>query len=141
VRCPNCKADLVESKFLKRYETLMDHVCDPNGESPARPFFKCMNVSCDLYFPSTEVYWGYDGDCYYRSSNKVVRSWFRENGIDLQNPKTFKRKGSDALDSTSRRVTDEMLSTKRYWWQRLRTRLHRKWLKVRYGWLRRVFSS
>jgi len=43
MRCPKCKAELVHGKG-SRYETLVEHVMDPNMENyPVRPAFVCPN--------------------------------------------------------------------------------------------------
>jgi len=136
MKCPNCECDLVESKEAKFYQTNVEHVCDPNGESCPRTFFYCVNDSCDLYYPHTKIFWGHDGD-YYSTLNKIGTSWFRENERNLQNPKTFKRKGTPALGSTSRKIEDEMIAERRYWWQRLRTKLRYKYVR----WKHRVLEQ
>lgn len=58
--CPACKTNLVPGN-LEQYETLDEHICDPNGEErPLRQTYVCPNVSC---FAHTEgTLWAYDGE-------------------------------------------------------------------------------
>jgi hypothetical protein len=46
VPCSVCGKPLVEGG-LKNYETLNDHVFDPNGESGPAPTLICNNVNCE----------------------------------------------------------------------------------------------
>jgi len=52
MRCPKCKTELIKGK-RKRYETLEEHVLDPNKSNyPLRPTFVCPNncLGKDSYF-------------------------------------------------------------------------------------------
>ena len=49
MECPICRTKLVLGNGTKRYETLSDHVCDPNGTIPERPYFECPNEKCAIY--------------------------------------------------------------------------------------------
>ena len=59
--CPNCLTRLVPNK-LKCYETITEHVFDPNATPPLRDTFVCPEVDCIFYHNG---FWGFDGG-YYR---------------------------------------------------------------------------
>lgn len=67
MRCPYCLRELVEST-RRVYETLSDHVCDPNGTPPERASYICQ---C-----SPGIFYGEHGDVYV-VSRETVESWFR----------------------------------------------------------------
>ena len=59
MRCSICKTELVRGED-KKYETLMDHVMDPNLEDyPLRPTFVCPNPDCPVHGNS---FWSPDGE-------------------------------------------------------------------------------
>jgi hypothetical protein len=64
IPCPVCGHFLVNGE-LKRYETLNQHVCDPNAESELAPTLICNNKNCKTY---NKGFWSdkEDGDwfCY-----------------------------------------------------------------------------
>lgn len=47
-KCPLCHEELVPNGF-QRIETLMDHVCDPNGEGSFQETFACPNRKCSSH--------------------------------------------------------------------------------------------
>jgi len=48
-RCPLCKKPLLAGK-MKRYETLIEHVMNPNQEEhPERPTLVCANKACQAW--------------------------------------------------------------------------------------------
>lgn len=49
IECPICRSKLILGNGEKRYETLGDHVCNPNGTPPNRPYFICPNDKCALF--------------------------------------------------------------------------------------------
>lgn len=59
MRCPKCKATLVKGK-LKRYETLLEHVSDPNQDKhPLRETHACPNKCF-----GNKQFFGYEGGSY-----------------------------------------------------------------------------
>lgn len=49
MRCSICKTELVRGQD-EEYETIMDHVSDPNAvDYPLRPTFVCSNSGCPVY--------------------------------------------------------------------------------------------
>lgn len=61
--CPYCQFQL--SKDLdKKFETLSEHVCDPNNEygRPLRPTWKCYNDDCPC--SKEDIFWDESGDLY-----------------------------------------------------------------------------
>ena len=42
MKCPKCKSELkIDSKNMEYYQSLVEHVMDPNGTRPLRPVFRC----------------------------------------------------------------------------------------------------
>ena len=62
MKCPKCKTNLVASGYSK-HETLIEHVCDPNGTPSEKPEFRCPN-KC---YPK-RVFWDTYGDYYIKPS-------------------------------------------------------------------------
>jgi hypothetical protein len=58
--CPLCGTPVVYGE-PQRYETLCEHVSDPNGESPIRKTVKCPNLKC----PASAGWWGCAEGGYY----------------------------------------------------------------------------
>ena len=56
-KCPFCKSKLKVSG-KREYETLEEHVFDPNGEPSSKDYWEC---TCNK---SKGVFWGIDGDMY-----------------------------------------------------------------------------
>lgn len=56
-KCPFCKSKL-QVAGKRQYETLSEHMCDPNGKPTPKDYWKC---NCDK---SQNVFWGIDGDMY-----------------------------------------------------------------------------
>jgi hypothetical protein len=119
MKCPNCKTDLLESTEKIAYETMSDHVCDPNTDPPARTFFYCKNPNCALF---ESAFWDSYGDFYGKDHN--ADQWYENNSRYSFVSKTFNRKGASALNSFSREFEDGCIKRERYWWRRLRNRLH-----------------
>lgn len=63
MECPICRSKLVLGQGTRKYETLSDHVCDPNGDVPERPYFVCPNEKCGLHSNS---FWDDYGEFYTR---------------------------------------------------------------------------
>lgn len=103
--CPNCLKPLVRSKDTRRYETLMEHVTDPNGTSPERTYLYCSNEDCCLR--DGNAFWSDDGEFY--GTTPEMFEWWRENWIDSCNKATFERKGSEAIGSLSREINESMM--------------------------------
>ena len=62
--CPFCKKKLIPGK-LKSYETLVEHVCDPNNEEVVlRPTYVC---TCSF---SKNFFWDTEGDFYTENASK-----------------------------------------------------------------------
>jgi len=61
--CPACKSRLRLLGQAKSYETLSEHVSDPNGHHPLKPAFVCLNEQCKLNL-TTGCFFGMEGDCY-----------------------------------------------------------------------------
>jgi hypothetical protein len=63
MKCPKCYVKLSEGK-QQEFETLCDHVCDPNNEEglPKRPTFICTNEKCIC--SKIEIFWDEDGNIY-----------------------------------------------------------------------------
>ena len=60
MKCPYCKSELIEGEY-KEFETLCDHVCDPNAESyPLRITYVCSG-KCKQ---SNNRFWDDYGDMY-----------------------------------------------------------------------------
>ena len=71
LRCPCCGEVLKESTEKCKYETLIDHVEDPNRDSPERTFFFCPNDQCAL--KKDNAFFDRFGDIY--PHNKTATDW------------------------------------------------------------------
>jgi hypothetical protein len=61
--CPMCYEKLQNGEERK-FETLTDHVCDPNREDyPLRPTWICTNAKCECGL-SNDIFWDETGDIY-----------------------------------------------------------------------------
>lgn len=58
INCPICKKRLKIPLDRRRYETLSDHVCNPNAISPQRAYYKC---DCE---GAKEIFWDLAGYVY-----------------------------------------------------------------------------
>lgn len=68
VHCPKCHSLLVDGE-MREFETLLDHVIDPNKMSyPLRPTLVCINEACPA--SKSDVFWDEVGD-YYGSSKEI----------------------------------------------------------------------
>ena len=69
--CPKCKSELI-SGDMKEFETLSEHVCDPNKQNyPKRPTWVCSDVNCDTN--KYGMFWNESGEIY---SDKWVNDEF-----------------------------------------------------------------
>ena len=69
MRCPKCKKTLIKGK-RKRYETLVEHVSNPNQKSyPLRPTYVCPNECF-----GKEQFFGYFGASY-RDHRQRIKYW------------------------------------------------------------------
>ncbi|KKN13657.1 hypothetical protein LCGC14_1004290 [marine sediment metagenome] len=62
LRCPKCAARLIKSA-PRRYETLVEHCTDPNGDfgdPGARPTLQCSWPGCQTH--GIGAYWAQDGE-------------------------------------------------------------------------------
>jgi len=57
--CSLCRSRLVAGPD-HRYETLGEHVCNPNGARPSRPTLICPNQSCQASW--AKIFWAEDGE-------------------------------------------------------------------------------
>lgn len=90
--CPVCRATLEISEDKKVYETLDEHVSDPNGELPARHYLLCPNETCIAN--ERKVFWDWYGDVYtkgfFRFSDHCIQkidspfgSFSRQSAIEI----------------------------------------------------------
>jgi hypothetical protein len=70
--CPVCRTRLVPGERL-RYETLDEHVCNPNGKSPVRITFVCPKETCEAHVK--EVFWANDGEGPYMKNYRDECAW------------------------------------------------------------------
>jgi hypothetical protein len=68
--CPACKSKLVLGG-LKKYETLLDHVSDPNGESEPAHTFICVNPECEV--SKRDCFWDTMGEFFSRFNPKEIK--------------------------------------------------------------------
>ena len=62
MKCPKCHQELIRG-VDREFETLSDHVCNPNVEHyPLRPTFVCNNEQCPA--STAEIFWDEDGGMY-----------------------------------------------------------------------------
>lgn len=62
LHCPKCHKPLISGKE-QRYETLSEHVCDPNNTTrPLRPTLVCNNINCPA--SKEDIFWDSYGDFY-----------------------------------------------------------------------------
>ena len=62
IKCPKCNKRLLYSE-CKQYETLTEHIQNPNDIPCYKPSFVCYNVKCDMNI-TTGIYYGMDGSRY-----------------------------------------------------------------------------
>jgi hypothetical protein len=76
MKCPKCRKTLILTES-RVYETLVEHVCDPNGESLPRPTYVCPR-GCF----GDDAFWGIDGEIYnpdakyYRETTDAIGNAF-----------------------------------------------------------------
>ena len=119
--CPNCETELVLGPGTKVYETLCDHVSDPNSDSlPAREYYVCPNAACELH---DKAFWDDWGDFY---SSSDVHDWYHNNRLDSCDKRTFKNKGCEAINSGSRECQLDFIREAQGW-RGLRNKISRRW--------------
>lgn len=65
MRCPLCQNKLRESNVKKVYQTLCEHVSEPNDKPIAKTFFICCNTKCEYHYSSNnDIFWDNVGDIY-----------------------------------------------------------------------------
>lgn len=71
MRCPKCKNQLIEGKY-QVYETLVEHVINPNGIRSSKPTLICPNKCY-----GKKAFWDEYGDSYpyFKWYAKILR-WF-----------------------------------------------------------------
>jgi hypothetical protein len=69
--CPVCKHMLVSSVKQRRYETVLDHVENPNSVPPMRYYLECINPACKS--EQVGIYWDFHGDCYLGNFREKIR--------------------------------------------------------------------
>jgi len=80
--CPICKTTLVPGS-QKKYETLADHVCNPNGSPSLRDTFNCPNESCEAC--KDGIFWADDGEGCYGDLRKKY-PWIDNNDQPFDSP-------------------------------------------------------
>jgi len=68
-RCSICKEKLKLSEDTKSYQTLDEHVCDPNSIPISKHYFYCDNEKCEA--SKKEVFWDTGGDFYGNDYNDL----------------------------------------------------------------------
>ena len=63
MQCPACHAELVPGD-PEKYQTLNEHVSDPNGECPPRATCRCPKATTGDAFCPMIGFWDPDGDYY-----------------------------------------------------------------------------
>ena len=92
--CPICSSELILGPGTKRYETLAEHVQDPNAPSSAKEYFICSNSDCISI--SKKWFWDHMGDFY------------GSHGYELQNIVLFYHGITAARQSPARRIHIEV---------------------------------
>ena len=59
--CPVCKSEIIDGKVLK-YQTLNEHVCNPNGEPTKKQSYICGESDCICN--ENDIFWDDYGDLY-----------------------------------------------------------------------------
>lgn len=95
MRCSICKSNLILSD-KKCYETLGDHVYDPNGTPPERDSYVCSNNECISH--QAGGFWGIDGDFFY----KDYKFFEHSSKHNYSGTKGFILECTSALDSFNR---------------------------------------
>jgi len=76
--CPLCRSQLIVGPDY-RYETLGEHVCDPNGARPSRPTLVCPNQSCQASW--AKIFWSTDGEGPYHTNFDENYAWIDGNPL------------------------------------------------------------
>ena len=80
MRCPICTVELINGED-RRYETLNDHICNPNGIHPKRETFVCRNTKCEAF--KGQLFWDFDGGGPYNSSFKDHYNYIDDNPCSI----------------------------------------------------------
>lgn len=83
--CPRCLSPLILGEGTRGYQTLVEHVSDPNGHVYSKDYFICSNKNCPTRVK--DDFWDWYGDYYYS---------------DDYDPNFFLLKCNKALNSGSR---------------------------------------
>jgi len=70
MNCPICGKKLVDGA-PKGYETLSEHVCDPNGPCPEKPTLRCQNPLCLTF---GRGFWGTVEGSFYSDSKDGIEA-------------------------------------------------------------------
>jgi len=114
MKCPACYTKLVAGK-PELYQTLNEHVADPNGECPPRPTYRCPGATWRRAYCPMVGFWDPDGDYYY--------------GFVCRIPEH-----TEALGSMQAEIRTELAEQQRManvWHRRLRQSLVMRWIRVR----------
>ena len=104
----------------ERFETLCDHVSDPNNERglPLRPTFICSNKKCPLE-DGEIIFWDEMGDVYienyvfYEELNKNLKYVASQNILEAQNSFARKLTRQNTLDN----IRTKLLTLKKWKWE------------------------
>jgi len=61
MQCPACKSRVILGEGKRAYQTLDEHVCDPNGDVDEKEYYICSNHECEL---RNRIFWDFYGDVY-----------------------------------------------------------------------------
>lgn len=76
MRCPFCHHTLVNKGREENYETLTEHVFNPNSIGSPRPVWECDNEKCFTNTIEWDCFWGAEGDFFGGSKEVTVRRHF-----------------------------------------------------------------
>lgn len=91
-RCPFCKSKLFVIG-IERIETLIDHVCNPNGIGSMQDIYACSNKKCESNNEESLIRWDWFGDLYmfgknYKKFNELSNSVINNAPYGTTNRKT-----------------------------------------------------
>ena len=89
--CPACKTRLHMMDKARRYETLSEHVSDPNATPIHKPIFMCLTNNCPVNI-KTGAYYGIDGGLYSKNTNPK-EYWDAIGGLSYHVEKDMKKRG------------------------------------------------
>jgi hypothetical protein len=124
--CPECLGKLKDGNYLIRYETLADHVSDPNGNPIPRTYYYCPNSKCTLWGSAeltdkrnrdpNEMFWDIYGNgdysSYYEPHISRIQNWKEKNkrtsSYSTSTKGWFFKKGDNAVNSYEARYEYEV---------------------------------